>query len=67
MGYVLIPKLLNNPFVFCFFINLGFLQPHITHFDDKIVLSLFVFITFEFTFSVFFLHLRQYVKIIYDD
>ena len=52
---VLRPKLLNNPFPSCSFINLDFLLPHTGHFDDNIVLPFFVFNTFEFTFSVFFL------------
>ena len=34
---VLRPKLLNNPFDSCSFINLDFLLLHITHFDDNIV------------------------------
>ena len=35
---VLRPKLLNNPFAFCFLINLDFLRPHIAYFDNSIVL-----------------------------
>ena len=37
---VLRPRLLNNPFASCFFINLDFLLPHTTHFDDNIDLTL---------------------------
>ena len=33
---VLSPKLLNNHFPSCSFINLDFLLPHIAHFDDNI-------------------------------
>ena len=34
---VLIPKLLNNPFAFCSFINLDSLLPHTAHSDDKVI------------------------------
>ena len=44
---VLIPKLLNNPFASCYFINLGFLLPHTTHFDNNIGLPFLFFNTFE--------------------
>ena len=47
---VLIPKLLNNPFASCYFINLGFLLPHTTHFDN-IGLPFLFFNTFESTIS----------------
>ena len=57
---VLIPKLLNSPFVSWFLINLDFLLPHITHFDNTIVLPLLVFETLVFMFSVSFLHFKQY-------
>ena len=33
---VLKPRLLNNPFDTCFFINLDFSLPHTAHFDNKI-------------------------------
>ena len=33
---VLRPKLLNNPFVSCSFINFDFLLTHIAHFNTKI-------------------------------
>ena len=52
---VLRPKLLNIPLASCSFLNLDFLLPHTTNFDDNIVLQFLVFNTFEFTFSVFFL------------
>ena len=48
------PRLLNNPFAYYSFINLDFLLPHTAHFDSNISLPFFVFINFEFTFSVFF-------------
>ena len=57
---VLIPKLLNSPFASLFLINLDFLLQHIAHFDNTIVLSLLVFETLEFMFSVSFLHFKQY-------
>ena len=37
---VLIPRLLNNPFASCFLINFDFLEPHIAHFDNIIILPL---------------------------
>ena len=64
---VLIPKLLNNPFASCSFINLDFLLPHIAHFDDDIDLPFLVFNTFELTYSVFFLHFKKYVNMFYND
>ena len=51
------PKLLNNPFDFCSFENLGTLLLHIAHFDDKLL----VFSTFESTFSVLSLDYKQFV------
>ena len=57
---VLNPKLLNNPFAFCYFISLEFLLRHTAYFDDNINLPLLVFEVFGFIFSVFFLHFRQY-------
>ena len=59
---ILRPKLLNNPFASCSFINLDFLLPHTADFGGNIVLPFSVFKTFEFTFSVFLLHLKEYVK-----
>ena len=54
-------KLRNIPFAACFYKkNLGFLAPHIAHFDNNIVLPLLVFETLRFMFSVFFLHFKQY-------
>ena len=61
---VLIPKLLNNPFVSCSFTNLDFLIPQSTHFDCIINLLFFVLKIFESKFSFFFLTLSaisQYV------
>ena len=62
---VLRPKLLNNPFASCSFINIFFLLPHTTHFDYNIVLPLLVFNTFEFTFPVSCLYFKQYIKMFY--
>ena len=59
---VLSPKLLNNLFAFCSFINLDFLLLHAAHFDHNIVLPFLVFTIFESTFSVFLLHFKQYVS-----
>ena len=64
---VLIFKLLNYPFDSCPFINLEFLLPHTTHFDDNIGLLFFVFNTFESTLSVSFLYFKKYVNIFYND
>ena len=63
---VLRPKLVNNSFPFCSFVNHDFLLLYIAQFDNNIVLPFLVFITVEFTFSVFFLHFKQYVKIFYN-
>ena len=51
---VLIPKLLNSPFVSWFLINLDFLLPHIAHFDNIIDLPLLVVKISGSVFSVFF-------------
>ena len=51
---VLRPKLRNNPFTSCSFINLYFLLPHIAHFDDKINLPYLVSNIFESIFFVVF-------------
>ena len=51
----------------CSFIDFGFLLPHTALFDNNIGLPFFVFITFEFTFSLSFLHFKQYVKMFYND
>ena len=50
---VLIPRLLNNAFASCFLINFAFLEPHIAHFDNVIVLPLLVAETFGSILSVF--------------
>ena len=55
-----ITKLLNNPLASCSLINLNFLLSHTAHFDKSIILPFFVFTTFRFLFSVFFLHFKQY-------
>ena len=59
---VLTPRLLNNHFASCSFINLDILLSHTASFDNNIGLPFFVFITFEFTLSVYFLHFKQYVN-----
>ena len=51
---VLKPRLLNNRFAFCSFINLGFLLPHTAHFDGNIDLPFLYFNTLESTLSVSF-------------
>ena len=51
---VLRPKILNTPLATCFLINLHFLVPFSTHFDNNIVLLLLVFETLGFMFSVIF-------------
>ena len=55
---VLGSKLFNNPFASCSFINPDVLLPYTVHFDNKIVLTFFAFITFEFILSVFYLHFK---------
>ena len=50
---VLIPKLLNNPFASCSFINLDFLLPRTACFDDK-TKPFLVFSSFASLFSVIF-------------
>ena len=56
---VLVPKLLNNPFASCFFVNIDFLFLHTEHCDNNNNLSFLVFITFELILSVFYLHIKQ--------
>ena len=56
---VLIPKLLNNPFASCSFMNLEFLLPHTAHFDNNKDLPFFVLNTLEFILSASFLHFKQ--------
>ena len=51
---VLRPKLLNIPLASCFLINPDCLLPHIAHFHNIIILSLLVFKSLEFMFSVSF-------------
>ena len=57
---VLIPKVLNRPFASWSLINLDFLLPYIAHFDNTTALSLIVFETLGFMFSVSYLHFKQY-------
>ena len=51
---VLIPNLLNNPFVSCFLIDLDFLLPHSAHFDNIVSLPLLVLETCRFMFFCIF-------------
>ena len=51
---ILIPRLLNNPFASCFLINFDFYLPHISRFDNIIVLLLLVAETFGSILSVLF-------------
>ena len=63
---VLIPKLLNNPVSFYFFlINLDFLLPHIAQFDNTIVLPLLVAETFRSILSVFICTLNNRTTLLY--
>ena len=60
------PKLLNIPLASDFLINLDFLvSPHVTHFDNNIVLSLLVFETLGLMFSVFFYTLNNMITLFY--
>ena len=52
---VLAPKLLNNPFASCSFVNLDFSLSHTSRFDDSIGLPFLAFKIFESAF--FFLYL----------
>ena len=64
---VLRPKLLNNLFGPCSFINLDFLLPHIAHFRSNINLPFSVFNSFVSTFFVFLFEFKQYVvKMFYN-
>ena len=56
---IFIPKLLNNTLASCSLINFDLLQPETAQFDESIVLPFFVFTTFGFLISVFFLHFKQ--------
>ena len=56
------PKLLSVPLASYLLINFDFLLFHTAHFDNNIDLTFLVFKTFECTFSVFFLHFKQYVN-----
>ena len=62
---VLIPTLLNIPLASCFLINFDFLQPHIAHFDNIIVLPLLVFETLGLMLSVFFYTLNNKIALFY--
>ena len=54
LNAVLKPKLPNNTFASCFFMNLNFLLLDTAHFDDNIGLPFLVFNTFKFILFVFF-------------
>ena len=63
---VLRPKLFNILFASCFLIILiFFLLPHIAQFDNVIALSLLVFETLGFIFSVFFYTLNAKIALFY--
>ena len=64
---VLRTKLLIIPFACCCFSNLDFYLPHTVDFGDSIVLPFHVFNTFGSTFSVIFLHFKQYEDMFYKD
>ena len=61
---VFISKLRNNPLAFCSFINLDLLISHAKHFHKNIILRFFVFTTFGFLLSAFFLRFKQYNNIV---
>ena len=52
-------NLINNPLASCSLINLEFLLPQISQFDESIILLLFIFSTFDSLLSVSFLHFKQ--------
>ena len=56
---VFIPKLVNNPLPSCCLVNFDFLLSHTAHFDRSIILPIFVYSTFGFLLSVFFLYFKQ--------
>ena len=55
----------NNLFASCFLINLDFLLPHTTYFDNIIVPPFIAFKTDELVFFVSFPHFTQYDNIIF--
>ena len=57
-------KLLNNPVASWSLINLYFLLTYTAHFDKSIILLFFVYATFGFLISVFFIHFKQYHNIV---
>ena len=54
LNAVLKPKVPNNTFASCFFMNLNFLLLDTAHFDDNIGRPFLVFNTFKFILFVFF-------------
>ena len=62
-----IPRLLNNPFASCFLTNFDFLEPHIPHFHNIIVLPLLVAETFRPILSVFFCTLNNRITLLYTE
>ena len=52
-------ELLNNPLAYCSLRNFDFLLLYTEHFDKSIILPFLVLASFEFLFSVFFLHFKQ--------
>ena len=61
---VFIPKLLNNPLGSRSLINLDFLLFRTACFNESIILVFFVFTTFRFLVSDFFLHFKQYDNVV---
>ena len=59
------PRLINNPFPSCFLINFDFLEPHIAHFDNTIVLPLLASEIFGLMLSVFFYTLDNKIALFY--
>ena len=57
-------KLLNDPLASYFLISFDFLLSHTVHFDKSFILPFFVFTTFGFLLSLFFLPFKQYGNIV---
>ena len=55
------PKLFNNQLASCSLIDLDFLLLQTVQFDKSTIFPMFVFTTFRFLLSVFFLPFKQYV------
>ena len=57
------PEILNSPFASRFLINLDLLLPHVTQFDNIIVLPLLVFATLGFMFLYIFYILFYFTNV----